>query len=1160
MATTTWNVSKDSRIAVTGTTYLGAGATPQNQIGLYNNYLFRTLLGFSYSFTGMTAITAATLHVKTSSQVQVVFGASPDIYVRRLTSSWSEGTANSPMSSSNAVTWSNQPSSTSTHQASGSLGTAENTWKSFNITALIQDAFAAGVFYGLVLMAQNENGGGDVSEIWAREHSTSEDAYISVTYSTNTAPNAPTSLSPTGGAVQNTLTPTFSGTFSDPDAGDTMYGYQIQVSTDSTFASVTHWDSTTATTAATSFSKTYAGTTLSEGVTYYWRARTKDAAGAWGSWSTAQQFAVNSVPNAPSIALQESPTTDVTTLTPHFLVTHSDPDSADTKAYAYHVILETSDGTAVWDSGDVALGTPATTVTVTYPGAPALSWGTAYRWRARTKDRNGAWGSYSTNATFTTRLTSVPTGLSPTGGATASSTTPTLTGSRGSANDSLTSAQIQVYDSTGTTLVWDSGTFTSGVTSTAFSKQVGSTLTAATTYTWRARVTASVGGTSNWSALQTFVTPAATTPSADSPVGNGVTPVTNLVFTFSRATSFNRHELYLYSNAAGTVLVTSDLPSSYTATTSNTFTYTGTLSYGTTYYWKVRVSADGGTNWSAFTGLVGFTTDIAGIPTLTAPVSNSWETTLTPTFTGNTYNSEVISTFRIILYASDQTTQVWDSGNIAGSSSSFSKVYNGATALTKGSLYYWKASYVKSGGIPGGYSALESFHINADPNAPTSRTPATGYVYADDASPVAPRFYCDFSDSDRSTWGDYPTNFEVEVQRNSDGVQMYVLNKTTGLSGSTNDMADGDAGVTKTVGAGGASLSAETEYKWRSRYTDSKSAVGAWSSFNVFKPSQAPSAVILTPGATVGSPSFLIDWTFSSPGSKAQGAYRVRVLRNSDSVAVYDTTKTTSSTTSFTIPGGYLVNNTEYTIEVTVWDTDDLQSAATTTTTTSSWTAPDALTNFAAISDNATSTVLLTWDQSNLLSADFSYYQLYRREPGDTTWTKLDTVTTQTVSSYKDYFAAQGVSYDYKMTVFKKVPGDVDLESPDSDISSVVLDSDTWFVIGADRSESHSFELPVTRAPFSEPIQQEVFEPLGSKRKTIIRGQVLGAEGTLECLWDQSETTTAKTQVAYIRDNKGPHILKSPFGDVWEVEFSGPSKDYQAAGHLKVALNWTEVD
>ena len=1156
MPTTTWNVNKDARIADNGGTSLGAGASDYNPVGLYSGFLYRTLLGFSYSFAGMTAITSAILHMKTSTQFYVAFGSDPDIYVARLTSSWSEGTAVS-LSGSNAVEWSNQPSHTNTNRALVDVPTTETTEFTVDITNLIKDAFSTGTFYGLKLYAFDEGSSAEVTEIWAREGSTSNDPWIVVTYDTNTAPNAPTSLSPSGGEVVNSLTPTFTGSFSDPDAGDTLSGFQIIVYEND--GTTLKWDSGTLVGSGTSFSKVYAGAALTGNTNYKWKARTKDQDGVWGAYSAQQSFKVNSVPSAPTVSLQESPTSDIKTLTPTFQLTHNDPDATDTLAYKYQIILETSGGSAVWDSGEITLGTPANSISKLYNG-PTLSWQTSYRWRARTQDSNGAWGAYSSNATFTTHTTGTPISLAPTGSTTASSTTPTLTGARASSADTLASAEVEVYADDGTTLVWSSGTFTSGVTSTAFSKVVGTTLSAATFYKWRARVTGSIGGTSAWTALQRFQTPAATTPTQTTPIGSGITDTTP-DFTFTRATSFNRHELSLYSEDDNFVsAIWTDTPVSYTATTSKTVTSGVTLSYGKRYQWKVRVSADGGTNWSDYAGPTEFVMDEALPPVLTAPISNSWETTLTPTFTGNSQNAEVISTFRIILYASDGVTQIWDSGNLAGSGTSFSKVYNGSTALVAGNAYFWKASIVKSGGIPGDYSTTASFHINIAPNAPTNRTPATGYIYADDATPIAPEFSAEFSDGDKDTWGDAPTLFEVEVQRNSDGVQMYVLSKSASLSGGSNQMLDGGAGVTKTTGAGGANLTTEVEYRWRTRYTDSKSAVGSWSSFNVFKPSQAPSQTIVAPGATVTSPSFLVDWTYSSPGSKTQSAYRVRVVRDSDEVAVYDSGKVSSSVSSATVPSGNLQNNLGYTVYVQVWDTDDLSSTESSVATTSSWTAPDAPSDFAAVDDPDTSSALLTWTESNLLSTEFSYYQIYRKEESDTDWTAYDTIRTQATTSYRDYFAAHGTTYLYTMTVFKTVPGDVDLESPLAEAAQVLLDPDAWWVVGADRTSDHIFELPVTKGPFREPIQQEVFEPLGSNRKTIVRGRVLGAEGQLDLLFKDDEVQDARRRLAYLRDNKGPHLLKSPFADLWQVEFSGPDKDYLPAGHLSTKLAWTEVD
>ncbi len=1313
MATTTWNVSKDSRVAYRTSDgwEAGSGVSDGLPVGQYSGYRYRTLLGFSYSFSGMVEITSAILNIKTSSQIHVAFGSDPDIIVKKLTGSFSEGSSDA-LSSSNAVTWANQPGSSSTDQATKDVTTSEGTWVTIDITTMIENIRAAGAtFYGLQIRANDETAAADVTEFYSSEFGTSHDAYISVTYSTNNAPNAPTSPTPTADTVVSGLTPTFAATFSDPDVGDAMTNAQVLVYADDGTTLI--WDSGSFAAVGASFSKVYAGPALTGNTFYKWKGRTYDGV-AWGAYTALNRFKVNSTPNAPTISLTESPTSDIKTLTPTFNITHSDPDPSDSSMTGYHIILETSGGSSVWDSGDLSISATVTKQHL-YAG-PALSWQTAYRWRARTKDSNGVWGAYSSNATFTTHTTGTPINLDPTGGEIASSLTPTLVGSRATTADSLTHAQIEVYASNGTTLIWDSGTTTTGVTSSGFSRAyAGSALSSATTYKWRARVTSSIGGVSAWSALQTFITPDTNTPSGTTPVGSGITPVTNLQFTFTRSATFVDHEFYLYQSD-GTTLVTSDTPSSYAATGSKTFTYSGTLAYNTTYKWKVRVDS-GGANWSPFTSLITFTTDSAGVPTQNAPAADSllgapfvfdeWDditgvtnggsasasletgsglfttgigsmkiaisglaasgTSYTyrtlaapldlsrlgsltpgsisvryssstnvstlrlriefatsadyveydikpgstgafetksfvkgthvatggtinwanvnkigvrlvatgggsvttdiyvddlkfdstnPAFDGTTFNSEVVSTFRIRVYSdSDGTSLVWDAGDIAGSGTTFAKLYAGS-ALTKGQTYYWQARYVKSTGPTGNYSALIPFTINSDPSIPTSLSPSSGGIVADS---LVPQFTATFGDNELSTFADYPTYMEVEVYRSSDSVLAYQLITKTGLIASANTIYDGLSGTVKVTGAA-APLVYETEYKYRVRYYDSKGARGTWSSYTTFMPSESPTATISSPAdaGTVSSPSFDVTWGMSSPGGWGQNRYRVRVVRAADDVTLIDTGQVFSSATTYVVPAGYLVNGLEYDIIVGLWDVNGL-SDSDTNTVTANWTAPDPIENFTVADDVSLSANILRWDASNLLGSDFRQYVIYRKLSTGTEWEIFATIPQQSTVIYYDYTAANTKTYEYKITQLQIVPGDVDLESNDSDIGSATLDTDSWFVVGADRAASHIFEVPVIAAPFAEPVQQEVFEPLGTSRKVIIRGRVMGAEGTLQGKWVTTERDAALEQIAYIKSNAGPHILKSPFGDVWNVEFSGPNKDYEAGGHFNASINWTEV-
>jgi hypothetical protein len=200
----------------------------------------------------------------------------------------------------------------------------------------------------------------------------------------------------------------------------------------------------------------------------------------------------------------------------------------------------------------------------------------------------------------------------------------------------------------------------------------------------------------------------------------------------------------------------------------------------------------------------------------------------------------------------------------------------------------------------------------------------------------------------------------------------------------------------------------------------------------------------------------------------------------------------------------------------------------------------------------------LDWDKSALGTA-FVTYVIYRRPVGEDNWTMIGTAKPETNTRFNDYYAGQYVEYEYRVTVVKLVSGEPDVESPDSDIATARLESDVWMVVGQDRNPSHIFELPVQDENHSRPVQQEVFEPLGTNRKAVVRGFVLGHEGSLDLLWKEDEAAAAKEQLDYLVYYPGPHTLKDPFGNVYDVTFAGPDSHYLQGGHLQVTLTWIEV-
>ena len=118
----------------------------------------------------------------------------------------------------------------------------------------------------------------------------------------NTPPDTPTGLlteGQTNPASITDATPEFSAIFSDVDTLDQGGYYQIQVNTDSAFTGATIWDSgqaafsTPVENGARSPDITYAGTSLSANITFYWRIRfwtTAVQGGIPSEWSSVAQF------------------------------------------------------------------------------------------------------------------------------------------------------------------------------------------------------------------------------------------------------------------------------------------------------------------------------------------------------------------------------------------------------------------------------------------------------------------------------------------------------------------------------------------------------------------------------------------------------------------------------------------------------------------------------------------------------------------------------------------------------------------------------------------------------------------------------------------------------------------------------------------------------
>jgi hypothetical protein len=1081
---------------------------------------------------------------------------------------WGEGTDRGETLWSSQETWGYEnrcatDSGAWVEAGAGSLsfsGYTDLTWYDVDITEIVQAWFAGSPNYGVLLKinaTDDEQDSDAALEFFSRDQGFGYRPYMEITYTANTAPNSPTALSPTADALVNTLAPTLTASRSDPDVGDYISAYHAQVFIDSSIADSTtlFWDSGTITTTGTpiTFSKVYSGPALTGNTYYRWRARTRDKGSLWGPWSGLNRFKVNTPPNPPSLGISEGPVSDLLTLNPTLNVTHSDNDATDTRMYGYRVILETQAGDAIWDSGDVDTSSaPLSTKSFVYSG-PVLGWGGMYRFRARTRDSNGVWGNYSGNFLFQTHIAVKPTNMYP-NVEIATSLTPTFVGTRGSSVDTITSYLIQVYDESQVNLIWDSGAQTAGISNgEAFSKlYTGSALSYGTTYKWRASITSTIGGTSPFSDWHSFSTPAdATVPALALPTPNSNGRVTSLTPTFSgsRATTFTNYQIELYPEAATSSNLTGRIWDSgnisQSAATSFNRLYNGAaLTWGTTYKWRARVGSPTLGNW---TGLVAFSTDQAGAPILTSPANNAWITQSAPTFTGTSSGGDLMTAVNLRLYRDNVI--IWDSGNISQSAStSFSILYSGPS-LDTGVTYQWDARYVKSTGPTSAFSSKFTYRLNGPPYAPTFLEPIPGYGFS---GTLLPKFSANFNDPDMSSHGDFPTAWVIEIRNNLTDAAVATKTINTSLVSGVNtyQWTSGDTG-----------LAYNTQYKWRTWFIDSKGVAGAASSYQVFLLGQPPTVAVTSPsnGSNIATTKPTILWSYSDPAMSPLMKHRIRIFRESNGVQVYDSGERVSGVASFAVPTGYLqFNNEYYQIELRAWNSAGIQSNITTSTIQLTLAAPPAITGVSTTVMEDKSSIVIDWDKSSLGTA-FVTYVIYRKEFGESEWSMVGTRKPETNTVFTDYYAGQRQLYQYRVTVVKLISGEPDVESPDSDIVTARLESDTWYVVGRDRAEEHIFELPVTDESHQRPVQQESFEPLGTNRKVVVRGFVLGHEGSVQCLWDGEETDIARSQIEYLLYYAGPHILKNPFGDVFDVTFGSPDFSYAGGGHLSVTLTYTEV-
>jgi hypothetical protein len=473
------------------------------------------------------------------------------------------------------------------------------------------------------------------------------------------APSAPTLSSPANGATSVATSPTLNW-----NASTGATSYQLQVSTDSSFAStIVNESGITGT--------SYGVTGLTDGATYYWRVNATNAGGT-SSYSAPWNFTTGTVASPPATPTLSSPANGATSVSTSPTLNWN----ASSGATSYQLQVSTNSGFAstVVNQGGI---------TGTFYDATGLTDSTIYYWRVNATNAGGT-SSYSAPWSFTTSSgggnpPAAPTLASPINGATGISPGPTLTWN---ASSDATSFHLEVSTTSSFSTIDVS---LSGITGTSY----GVTgLTEGMTYYWRMNAT-NGAGTSPYSDVWSFTTtimplaPVAA-PTLASP-GDGETSVSaDPTLSWNASSGAISYQIQVSTSASFKTTVVNR------GGISETFIKLSGLSRNTTHYW--RVCANYGAGTGPYSPARSFTTVIASpvAPSLLSPIDGAVNVPTQPTFVWE--QSVGASSYQLQISTDPSfSTIVVDRTGITGTSLTLS-------GLNVSTVYYWRVSASNAGG------------------------------------------------------------------------------------------------------------------------------------------------------------------------------------------------------------------------------------------------------------------------------------------------------------------------------------------------------------------------------------------------------------------------------------------------------------------------------
>ncbi|MCL6453547.1 MAG: glycoside hydrolase [Alicyclobacillus sp.] len=346
------------------------------------------------------------------------------------------------------------------------------------------------------------------------------------------------------------------------------------------------------------------------------------------------------------------------------------------------------------------------------------------------------------------------------------------------------------------------------------------------------------------------------------------------------------------------------------------------------------------------------------------------------------------------------------------------------------------------------------------------------------------------------------------------------------------------------------------QYPWRVTTWDSSGEQGPWSSYSTFNCAATPSVTLTTPAsaATVSTSSLTAQWSYSDPASNPQQSFQLQLLQSDDATVLWDSGTVNGTGNQMTVQYT-LSNNTTYHLRVRATNSQGITSAWADNSFSTSFTPPaQAGVTLTADSANARISVTINNPAPSSGQPAVAYNDLYRRNSGASTWTRIATQL-PAGATYHDYATASGQAYDYKVTTV----GNNGTQSESVVSSASITFSGVWLHDPLDPSgTAHRFRLPeqnrTAQAQYVQTMMQ--FEGRTLPVADVADQQTRQVQVTIDCLNSNGDLQALRTLIGIqntlcYRDARGRKLFgvvaAIPETDQWwgtQVQLTVQAVDY----------------